>query len=450
MSAERGLYTRSVTALPDVVGDSGSGGVRGAVPAPGTGDAAANKYLKADGTWDTPSGAAGASAAEPFVTIGNTAGLSAERALTAGTGITVTDGGGNSTATISVDAELAAIAGLTSAADKLPYFTGSGTASVADFTSAGRALVDDANASAQRTTLGLAIGSDVQAYDAELAAIAGLTSAADKVPYFTGSGTASVADFTSAGRALVDDANASAQRTTLGLAIGSDVQAYDAELAAVAGLTSAADKVPYFTGSGTASVADFTSAGRALVDDANASAQRTTLGLAIGSDVQAYDAGLADVAGLAVTDSNFIVGDGANWVAESGATARTSLGLAIGTDVQAYDADALKADTADILTAGFAGTDVDLGTNTTGTETLDYATGNFQMAVNGGAHTLAPQGTTSTIVVQYTNDGNAGTLTTSGYTIVTGDDLTTDDGDDFMLYSTVVNSLKHLHVVALQ
>ena len=114
------------------------------------------------------------------------------------------------------------------------------------------------------------------------------------------------------------------------------------------------------------------------------------------------------------------------------------------------DPDTLMADTADILTAGFAGTDVDLGTNTTGTETLDYAAGNFQMAVNGGAHTLAPQGTTSTIIVQYTNDGSAGTLTTSGYTTVTGDDLTTDDGDDFMLYSTVVNSFKHLHVVALQ
>ena len=39
-----------------MVGDSGSGGVKGAAPAPGAGDAAAGAFLKADGTWSVPSG----------------------------------------------------------------------------------------------------------------------------------------------------------------------------------------------------------------------------------------------------------------------------------------------------------------------------------------------------------------------------------------------------------
>ena len=102
-----------------------------------------------------------------------------------------------------------------------------------------------------------------------------------------------------------------------------------------------------------------------------------------------------------------------------------------------------------IPAVGFSATTYDLGTNASGTETLDEANGNFQKGVNGGAHTLAPQTNDSSILVQYTNNASAGTITTSGYTKVTGDSLTTTNGHDFFLYSTVIGSFKCLNVVAL-
>lgn len=106
----------------------------------------------------------------------------------------------------------------------------------------------------------------------------------------------------------------------------------DAELAAIGGLTSAADKVPYFTGSGTAAVADFTAAGRALVDDADAAAQRTTLGLGTMS-TQAASA-VAVTGGTVTGITDLAIADGGT-AASTAAGARTNLGLVIGTDIPA-------------------------------------------------------------------------------------------------------------------
>ena len=95
------------------------------------------------------------------------------------------------------------------------------------------------------------------------------------------------------------------------------------------GLTAATDKLPFFSSSTVISLADFTAAGRALVDDANAAAQRTTLGLgtiAVQNTINGGDWSGTDLA----------IGDGGTG-SSTASDARDALGLTIGTDVQAFD-----------------------------------------------------------------------------------------------------------------
>jgi hypothetical protein len=103
---------------------------------------------------------------------------------------------------------------------------------------------------------------------------------------------------------------ASQARTNLGLSIGTDVQAYDPELEAIAGLTSAADKLPYFTGSGTAALADLTSYARSLISSASASIARTTLGLGTISVQDADDVNITGGSLSDVTISNTVIDGG--------------------------------------------------------------------------------------------------------------------------------------------
>ena len=68
--------------------------------------------------------------------------------------------------------------------------------------------------------MGTAFGKDFQALDATLTALAGLTTGANKLPYFTGTDTASQTDLTSVGRDIIGKGTIADILTYLGLGAG--------------------------------------------------------------------------------------------------------------------------------------------------------------------------------------------------------------------------------------
>jgi hypothetical protein len=319
-------------------------------------------------------------------------------------------------------------------------------------------------ASGARTNLGLAIGSDVQAYDAQLASIAALADSDGK--FIVGSASGFVAEDGNTARtslglgtgdtptftglaaggkitALTDPTNAQEAATKAYVDAATASNNELGELSDVT-LTSPADgsMLLYDIGnsvwidnvmSGDATMAD---TGAITLTDSNAT--RSNLGVAIGSDVQAFDAQLADVAGLAVTDGGIIVGDGSNFVLETGATARASLGLTIGTNVQAYDADldklaALSAADGNIIVGSASGWVAESGaTARTSLGLGSIATQDAgAVAVTGGSITGVTTFTTGTLGSTATFNGNGeftGNLTVGGNLTVSGSSITLDVG----------------------
>lgn len=113
--------------------------------------------------------------------------------------------------------------------------------------------------------------------------------------------------------------------------------------------------------------------------------------------------------------------------------------------------DVLRADVSQSVPVGYSTPVHDLGSVATGTVTPDEADGAVQKLENAGAFTLNPPVNNTIITLKITNHATtAGAITTSGFTAVVGDTLTTTGGDKFICHIQKVDGDSILSVTALQ
>ena len=192
-----------------------------------------------------------------------------------------------------VSPNVAALAGLTGAADRIPYFTGLGALSLAVFTTVARTLNAATTQAAQRTALGLGSSATLAAGSANGVATLGADGLlpVSQLPPLAINQTFTVAS-QAAMLALTAERGDVAIRSDLAAAaylLTADAPATLANwvpiqqnlgvaLTALSAVTPAANKLAYFSGTATAALADLTAFARTLLDDADALDAGVTLG----------------------------------------------------------------------------------------------------------------------------------------------------------------------------
>lgn len=230
-----------------------------------------------------------------------------------------------------------------------------------------------------------------QGLDATLTALAGLATGANKLAYSTGTDTFSQTDLTAAGRALIDDADATAQIVTLGLA--ALYQPLDSDLTALAGISPAND--------------DIVQRKAGAWTNRTIAQLLTDLGLA--ALYQPLDSDLTTLAGLTPTSGNVVTGNGSAWTSAAPASPAFSTKVETIADSSSLTGNSASGATQVGVTTALT-SDAAVNAPSNGTVGAPYR---YIITASGGSRTVTPTG----FAASTDNGSGAAIVVASGKTV---------------------------------